>query len=94
MAPGFNLPESDNEDLKRLVAVNSDGKSHLTKSTIRTSGCSQLSVTASFLSSIINCFRLRKARETSDQRSKMGDETFHPSIARSDPGKVNGGRSV
>ena len=53
-----------------------------------------VTVTASFLSSIIDCFRLREARETSDRRSKMGDETVRPPIARSDPGKVNGGRSV
>ena len=49
---------------------------------------------ASFLSSIIDCFRFREARETSDRRSKMDNDTVRPPLARSDPGKVNGGRSV
>ncbi len=51
-------------------------------------------IKTSFLSSIIDCFRLREARETSDRRSKMVDNTVRPPIARSDPGKVIGGRSV
>ena len=51
-------------------------------------------VKASFLRSTIDCFRLREARQTSVRRSKMGDDTVRPPSARSDPGKVNGGRSV
>ncbi len=51
-------------------------------------------VKASFLRSTIDCFRLREARQTSVRRSKMGDDTVRPPIARSDLGKVNGGRSV
>jgi hypothetical protein len=35
-------------------------------------------VKASFLSSIIDCFRFREARETSVRRSKMGDDTVRP----------------
>ena len=50
----------------------------------------------SFLSSIIDCFRLRDARETSDRRSKMCDTNIigNTPIARNDPGKVNGGRRI
>ena len=51
-------------------------------------------VKASFLSSTIDCFRLREARQTSVRRSKMDNDTVRPPLARSDPGKVNGGRSV
>lgn len=49
----------------------------------------------SFLSSIIDCFRLRDARETSDRRSKMCDTDIgNTPVARNDPGKVNGGRRI
>ena len=50
----------------------------------------------SFLSSVIDCFRLREARETSDRRSKMCDANnigITP-VARNDPGKVNGCRRI
>lgn len=45
----------------------------------------------SYLSSIIDCFRLREARETSDRRSKLCDSICCP-IARNDTGKVNPGK--
>lgn len=50
----------------------------------------------SFLSSMIDCFRLREARETSDRRSKMCDTNTigNTPIARNDSGKVNGGRKI
>ena len=57
-------------------------------------------VKTSYLSSIIDCFRLREARETSDRRSKMSNDLSCPPIARTDlvarndPGKVNGSRRV
>ena len=35
-------------------------------------------VKASFLSSTIDCFRLREARQTSVRQSKMGDDTVRP----------------
>ena len=47
----------------------------------------------SYLSSIIDCFRLREARESSDRRSKLCDSICRP-IARDDPGKVNAGRRI
>lgn len=50
----------------------------------------------SFLSSIIDCSRLRDDRETSDRRSKMCDTaaTHETPISRNDPGKVNGNRKI
>ncbi|KAL7534583.1 hypothetical protein ACHAXR_006897 [Thalassiosira sp. AJA248-18] len=49
----------------------------------------------SYLSSIIDCYLLREARETSDRRSKMCDSVYRPiAIARNDSGKVNAGRRI
>ena len=65
--------------------------------TLDDASSSETNEQVSFLSSIIDCFRLRDARETSDRRSKMCDindiGTTRP-IARNDPGKVNGGRRI
>ncbi|KAL7545244.1 hypothetical protein ACHAWF_008597 [Thalassiosira exigua] len=47
----------------------------------------------SYLSSIIDCYRLREARETSDRRSKFCDNIYRP-VARNDPGKISAGRRV
>jgi hypothetical protein len=49
---------------------------------------------SSFLGSIVDCFCLRETRETSDRRSRMGDDSIRPPVARNDPGKVNGDRKV
>jgi hypothetical protein len=61
---------------------------------IRKADIGENAVKTYYLSTIIDCFRLREARETSDRRSKMGDDNFRPPIARMGPGKVNGGRSA
>jgi len=47
----------------------------------------------SYLSSIIDCIRLREARKTSDRRSKLCDSICRP-IARNHPGKVNSNRRI
>jgi len=47
----------------------------------------------SYLSSFIDCFRLREARETSHQRSMMSKSLCRPT-ARDDTGKVTPGRRV
>ena len=49
--------------------------------------------TISYLSSIIDCFRLIKARDTSKQRARLCDNLRRP-IAHNDPGKVNPGRKI
>ena len=47
----------------------------------------------SYLSSIIDCFRLSEARETSNRRAKLCDSICRPT-ARNDTGKVNAGRRI
>ena len=47
----------------------------------------------SYLSCIIDCFRLIKARDTSKQRARLCDNLRRP-IAHNDPGKVNPGRKI
>lgn len=47
----------------------------------------------SYLSSLIDCFRLKEARESSDRRSKVSDEITRP-VGRDHPGKVNPSRRV
>jgi len=47
----------------------------------------------SFLSSMIDCFRLREARESSDKRSRISDEITRP-IGLDHPGKVNPSRRI
>lgn len=62
---------------------------------VNDAGSSEQKVKLSFLSSMIDCFRLREARETSDRRSKMCDTNIvNTPVARNDPGKVNGGRRI
>ena len=46
-----------------------------------------------YLSSIIDCFRLIKARDTSKQRARLCDNLRRP-IAHNNPGKVNPGRKI
>ncbi len=47
----------------------------------------------SYLSSIIDCFRLKQARDASERRSSFCDGIRRPT-ARDDPGKVNPGRRI
>lgn len=47
----------------------------------------------SYLSSMIDCFRLKEARESSDRRSKISDEITRP-IGRDHPGKVSASRKI
>ena len=47
----------------------------------------------SYLSSFIDCFRLREARELSVRRSKLCDDICRP-IERDHPGKVTPGRRI
>ena len=47
----------------------------------------------SYLSCIIDCYRLRAARESSDRRSKLTDSICRP-VARNHPGKVTAGRRI
>ena len=47
----------------------------------------------SYLSSIIDCFRLKEARESSDRRSRLCEDICRP-IARDHPGKVSHSRRV
>lgn len=54
-------------------------------------GCNENKI--SFLSSIIDCYRLREARETSNRRAKLCDSICRP-IAHNDAGKVNPGRRI
>jgi hypothetical protein len=48
-------------------------------------------IKTSYPSSVIDCYRLREAREASDRRSKIEDGRVRPPIALHDPGKVNNG---
>ena len=48
----------------------------------------------SYLSSIIDCYRLRQERETSDRRAKLCENIVRPPVGSNDPGKVNAGRRV
>lgn len=47
----------------------------------------------SYLSSMIDCFRLKEARESSDRRSRIAEDITRP-IGRDHPGKVNASRRV
>ncbi|KAL7505454.1 hypothetical protein ACHAXN_006569 [Cyclotella atomus] len=47
----------------------------------------------SYLSSMIDCFRLKEARESSDRRSRIADDITRP-VGRDHPGKVNASRRV
>lgn len=47
----------------------------------------------SYLSSVIDCFRLKEARESSDRRSRLSDDITRPT-PRDHPGKVNASRRV
>jgi hypothetical protein len=47
----------------------------------------------SYLSSIIDCFRLQEARESSDRRSRLSEDICRP-IGRDHPGKVGNTRRV
>ena len=51
-------------------------------------------VKGSYLSSIIDCYRLREAREASNRRSKIDDERTRSLIARQDPSKLYASRGV
>lgn len=44
----------------------------------------------SYLSSMIDCFRLKEARESSDRRSRIADDITRP-IGRDHPGKIGHG---
>lgn len=47
----------------------------------------------SYLSSMIDCFRLKEARESSDRRSRIAEDITKP-VGRDHPGKVNASRRV
>ena len=51
------------------------------------------SANLSYLSSMIDCFRLKEARESSDKRSRLSDDITRP-IGRNHPGKVSNSRRV
>jgi hypothetical protein len=51
-------------------------------------------VKKSYLSSVIDCYRLREAREASNRRSMIDDERIRPLIACHDPGDMYDSRGV
>ena len=51
------------------------------------------SANLSYLSSMIDCFRLKEARESSDKRSRLSDDITRP-IGRDHPGKVSNSRRI
>lgn len=48
----------------------------------------------SYLSSIIDCYRLRQERDSSERRAKLCDNIVRGPTAHNDPGKVNAGRKI